>query len=427
VASSPSKNTGSSRARSYAETRRALAAADGFSAKAGPPGATPGRPPEKPAGNPPKGPKPVEGLGRTEGPPPSDQPSPAVPPDLLERYGKLRRAVDEEPAPTAHRLLLADTCFLLGRKQEAKGILVKAVDLDPRCRPRVLEMLRSHLPEKEVLDLPLREERKPFWEEASAVLRYPIQGNGPVLMVGGTVIFTILTILARVTSIFFWLPLLFGAGYLSSYLLTIIEGSSRGRREPPDYPDFMNFWDSILGPFWIAFCANLIPAALPVACALLLGPGPWIVIPILAGLVYWPMAMIAGAVFGNAVAPLNVPLVVRAIRVTAREYFPAVLAIWGFTLANWLVGTIVGKILPSLFADLAGWLVGLYFLMVEMDILGRIYCNHDHVLGWFEVRHRPASRRLPPASGEPTDRGAEARGEPAAGSEPPPAPSAGKA
>jgi hypothetical protein len=309
---------------------------------------------------------------------------PAPSAEDLAKYEKLCTAIAEEPGVVGHRLLLADICLRLGRKQEAKAVLVKAMEREPASRPAALAILRGFLSEREMANLPIVEASIPFWEDAARVLSYPLAGNGPVLLIGGAIVFAILGLLVKTASIYFWLPMVLGAGYLASYMMTIIENSARAQRTPPDYPDFANFWDSILGPFWIAVCSCLIPMALPIAYVLLFGPNLGVLLTLPVGLAYLPMALIAGAIFQSAWQPLNVPLIIRAIRVTAREYFPAVLAIYGLTFVNGIASVLAEAALPGALAALAVEGIGLYFLMVEMDILGRIYFNHSRKIGWFD-------------------------------------------
>ncbi len=333
--------------------------------------------------------------GSTGGTPPGDSAQSQPNADLLAHYERLRHAVEEEPHVTGHRLFLAEICLRLGRKEEAKGILLKASELDPSVRTEVRKLLGSAVNESELAGAVNLEDQVPFYQDAANVLRYPLRGNGPVLLIGGGVVFTALQFLLQLTTIFAWIVALIIAGYVFSYMMSIINSASQGEKEPPDYPDYMDFWDSILGPFWTFCCAGLVPLGLPLAYLIAFGPDLLVILPMLAmGLLYWPMALIAGAIFGNSWAPLNVPLVIRAIRITAGEYFPAVLAIYGLIFFDWLLAFLVHLVLPGLVAVLAAQVVGLYFMMVEMSILGRIYFNHQHKIGWFRSRTK-RSRPVP--------------------------------
>ncbi len=315
-------------------------------------------------------------------------------PDLIKEYQRIRRAVRDEPGVVGYRLLLGDLCIRMGRKEEAREVLTQVMDLDPRSRDSALEHLRSILSEKEIASIPIRQARVPFYTNSARILSYPFRGNGWALLLGGGIVFAGMDFLARISTIFFWVPLLMIAGYLASYMLTIIETSGRGNPNPPDYPDFTSIWDSILGPFWLAFSASLIPLVLPIGYWLEFGLNAGMVPLIALGVVYWPMALIAGAIFQNALAPLNVVLVARGIRVTAVEYFPAVAAIYGLAFVNWLVSYLTREVLPGPLSLLATEVIGLYFMMVEMHILGCIYYNHERALGWFS-RGETAAGRLP--------------------------------
>jgi len=309
--------------------------------------------------------------------------------ELRGAYERLRKAVAEEPQVTGHWLLLADICLHLGRKEEAKALLVKTIERDPRSRAAVQELLQGHLSPSELARLPLGKERVPFYEDAASILRYPLRGNGPVLLIGGGIVFTGLVMLARLTSIFFWIPTILTAGYLSFYMITIIENSARGQSDPPDYPDFANFWDSVLGPLLIVLSASFIPASLVVAYILLWGANVGVAPFLAVGLVYSPMALLAGAILQNALAPLNVLRVVRAIRASGKEYYLVVAVISGLAFVSYLGSLLFTKLhLPTLAAELIVQTLSLYFLLAEMHILGRIYLNHEREIGWFGGNER---------------------------------------
>lgn len=305
------------------------------------------------------------------------------PEELREQYVRLRKAVAEEPDDVGHWLLLADTCLRLGRTEEAKGLLVKTVEREPRCRSAALDLLGQYLGERDLARVQLGAERTPFYQDAAAILNYPLRRNGPALLVGGGLVFTGLAVLSRITTIFFWIPALFTLGYLASYTMTIIESSSRGNPDPPDYPDFSNFWDSVLGPFWIAVSASLIPSALPVAYLLVVGPNFGVAPCIALGLIYWPMALVAGATFQSALVTLDLPRVVRAIRICGKEYFLGILVMYGLVLVSILFCLLAEMVLHWLASAVMVQILGLYFLLMEMHLLGRIYRNHEPEIGWF--------------------------------------------
>ena len=126
---------------------------------------------------------------------------------------------------------------------------------------------------------------------------------------------------------------------------------------------------------------SLIPAALPVAYLLFVGLN-WGVLPVIAlGLVYWPMSMVAGALFQSPMAILNVPLVVRAIRGAGGEYLMGVAVIYGLVLISAIIQLTTSSLLPFLVAMAITQCIALYSMMVEMYLLGRVYRNHDRKIG----------------------------------------------
>jgi len=304
----------------------------------------------------------------------------------------------------SHRILLGELCLRLGRKQEAKQILTRTAQMDPGTLPRVKGLLGSVLSQKELDSFFIQPAPTPFHQDASAILSYPFKGNGPVLLIGGGLVFSVFYLLFMISTLFAWIMFLFIAGYMSSYMITIIDASAQGKRNPPDFPDYVEFWDSILNPFGLACAALLIPVVLPAAYLLALGHNFGVVPFIVLGLIYLPMALIVGAVSRNGFTPLNVPLVVKGITITYREYFPAILVVYGLYFVDFLIGLTIEMVLPALVSLLVVQTIGLYFLMVEMNILGRIYYNHRFSLGWFRPRRARTATGGPPAPETPEKR-----------------------
>src|SRR2546422_10487732 len=85
------------------------------------------------------------------------------PEELRDQYLRLRNVVREEPAVNGHRLLLASLCLRLGRKQEAKEVVKRLIELDPSSRPAALEILRGHLTEADLARVPVGSERTPLY------------------------------------------------------------------------------------------------------------------------------------------------------------------------------------------------------------------------------------------------------------------------
>ncbi len=327
-----------------------------------------------------------QGTGPASPPPGGASRDPGYKPsqeDLREAYNRLRELVSQDPGATANWILLVDTCLRLNRKEEAKAQAIKAIERDPRCREAMVEVMKGQISESEIAKLPQGKLRQPFYQEAASVLTYPFRGNGPALLIGGGVVFTALALLYKVMGVFCWLPILITAGYLASYMMTIIDSSGRGNREPPDYPDFMNFGDSIIGPFWIATCASLFPAVFPLGYIFLCGINLGVIPFVALGLFYWPMALTAGSIFQSCMPVMNPALVIRAIRACGVEYLLGVLVVYGLVLVSWLAQVLADMALPALASHVAIQVLGLYFLMVEMHILGCIYKNHDEEIGWF--------------------------------------------
>ena len=231
-----------------------------------------------------------------------------------------------------------------------------------------------------------------FYARFPGAFAYPFKGMGWAAIVAGALFFWGLNFLRCVPFVGLLIGL-FVAGYLAAFMIRIIDASAAGRDSPPDWPDLSSFWDDVLRPL-LLLVATVAFSFLPLVIRLLVGVwngGPsgggypkdelfWICLG--WGLLYLPMGLIAVALF-DSVAALNPVVVVGGIVKT----FPAYLLAAGllfvcYWLNAWLQEAI-SDLVPVL-GSLVATAVALYFLMVEMRLLGLLYNTHRHRLKWFE-------------------------------------------
>jgi hypothetical protein len=214
-------------------------------------------------------------------------------------------------------------------------------------------------------------------------LLYPIRRGGWVMILAGAIFSVILEFLTIAPAIGL-LVMLFSAGYFGSFYLDIVSTTMAGRDDVPDWPNFGNFWDDIFAPFARLFV--LVVFAF----------GPWIAVAYFAdskaswhegafwgtaayGCIYFPMSVLAAQAFGSAWAAL--PHVV----------FPGIVrALPGYLLTVvCLIVAFVGSAFGQAFASkvpYVGWLltvaVSLYAMMFQGRLIGLIYIEKQHLLGW---------------------------------------------
>jgi hypothetical protein len=224
-----------------------------------------------------------------------------------------------------------------------------------------------------------------FYSRLPGAFAYPLNKSGLLLLALGTVFFLILALALRLAFIF-RLPIqVFTLGYLFAYMQRIISSSALGEDEVPDFPDVTEIWSDIILPFLLFTGTSLVSFAPVLAVAVLLHEHDlfWpILIAVLAACgFYFPMALLAVGVTDRFLA-LSPHIVVPSILRVLAPYLVACLVL--ATLAGLRFGMAWGldfvpiPIVPSIIDGF----VSLYFLIVEMRILGLLFRSYRHRLGW---------------------------------------------
>ncbi|MCX6924057.1 MAG: FHA domain-containing protein [Verrucomicrobia bacterium] len=91
-----------------------------------------------------------------------------------------------------------------------------------------------------------REEAPPsFLGLLPRALIYPFQGSGVILLLAGTAFFYVLGYLPFIGLIL--------TGYLFNYAKSIVTSTAEGEDDPPDWPDFTDWKEDIIGPYFQLF------------------------------------------------------------------------------------------------------------------------------------------------------------------------------
>lgn len=237
---------------------------------------------------------------------------------------------------------------------------------------------------------------------ASAFL-YPLRKDGVVLLITGTVFFSILNALkffarfaalkgiglGSVISLAFLLLLTaVGVGYLTSYMRRVVTSTAMGEQAAPDWPDLSDFVADIVSPLFqlaVTVLASLLPAILVAMLVPRVGSASEVAVGIACGLgaLYFPMAFLAVTMFDSVLA-VNPLLVVPSIVKVPGQYF-FIVALFGVVLlAAWCGDNYLPKLVPTpIAASIISTIVQLYLLTIQARAVGLLYLANKERLGWF--------------------------------------------
>jgi hypothetical protein len=233
---------------------------------------------------------------------------------------------------------------------------------------------------------------QPLLEALPRMLAYPLRNFGWATVCVGGAILAVVDFLGSGYSVGVAFVVLV-AGYLMSYTVAIIEDSTRGSDSMPEWPDVSNWWDGIMEPLiklLVVAAVSFGPAAI---CFFVGGPKIVTQLLVVAGAIYYPMAILAVVLFESYSAALP-GIVIPSIRSIADDYTivgctMVVILFIRETLLRWItVVPLAGPLLTG---------VGtVYFLFFQAHLIGSIYRLNAAQLGWFEeVEHARPSQKPP--------------------------------
>jgi hypothetical protein len=233
---------------------------------------------------------------------------------------------------------------------------------------------------------------KTFFQHIPEAFQYPFRGDGWALLLGAAVFFAILDAAARFISalglylffIFAILTTLIALGYLVACIQKVVTSSAQGEETLPSWPDVSNGFDDILVPFLqflgvLAFC--FAPALL--VSTLTDGSLQRLVIPLfLLGIFYFPMAILAVLTL-DTVGALHPKLILTSIFRIPLVYLSTCILLFILLAAGFFISEVVGGIPIPILPLFISHFIFLYFLVVQMRVLGIMYYSNRHRLGWF--------------------------------------------
>ena len=240
-----------------------------------------------------------------------------------------------------------------------------------------------------------------FQQQVKGVFKYPFGKGGIALLIIGSLMFFGLDVLVTWGWKFRFIMLkavssvgilaLFSAGYLCAWLQKILFATAEGEDDVPGWPDFMDWKDDIVMPFRLAIAAAV--ASFGPAFGYLIFHAvndsemrlP-VLFPLFAlGFIYFPMALLAVAMSNNWLA-VNPLVVMPAIARLNLQYVVACLVFFGMVLVRFVSESLLHAVLPiPVLPGLISSFIALYFLCVEMRLLGLLYFTNKKRLGWFSA------------------------------------------
>lgn len=214
------------------------------------------------------------------------------------------------------------------------------------------------------------------------IFTYAYRGNGKYMLATCTFLW-LLTYVSRVALLVGVMATLILFGYLCAVYFQLIQSTAAGRDEAPPFLDTSNFMEDIVWPLlqvFVVAVASFLPsiwyslatdeeAANPVVEYTLLG----------LGVLYFPMAMLAVVVLGRTAA-VSPHIVIPAIVRSGWLYWVAVLLLGLLYFTSGMIEEILGDRFMVIL--LLAPILGAYTLMTNARILGIIYRERQHKLGW---------------------------------------------
>lgn len=234
--------------------------------------------------------------------------------------------------------------------------------------------------------LPIRHtapiEYKTFFQQLPSAFAYPFKSNGLILLICGTILFVLLDFVGRFST----LLAILAFGYLFLYMQRIVQYSAQGEAEMPGWPEISNWWDDILVPAFLLTATFLVSFGPAILMWIFLDVDPamkWTLGISLAlfGCFYLPMALLAVSMYDSVFA-LNPLLIIPSMIRIPLEYLVACLML-GVVLGVRLISLLLLDLIPiPLFPTVVGGFFSLYFLALEMRILGMMYHAKRDELNW---------------------------------------------
>jgi len=223
-------------------------------------------------------------------------------------------------------------------------------------------------------------QRITFFESLPHAFAFPLQGSGKFVLILGTFLLWLGQALSMAPLVGFIIAIT-TAGYMAAFLFDIVVASADGDAEMPDLPEVGEFVTEILYPLFLLL-STIVCCLIPVIILSLAAPEA----PTSAraagyviGALYAPMAILAVSIH-RSLAALSPTVVVRWVLRVPAQYAVACVFL-GLTVAVHFAAMWIAEQIPIVSSLIATFLE-LYFLAVQMRVLGMIYFTNEEKLAW---------------------------------------------
>jgi Inner membrane component of T3SS, cytoplasmic domain len=235
---------------------------------------------------------------------------------------------------------------------------------------------------------------KGFLASLPGAFIYPFRGSGVLILIFSALLFAALSFrMAGIYGIIIWFVAI---GYLFSYMQNIVHATANEETQMPELPGM----DDLFGGFLrlAGTVAMSFGLTLGLMVARLSGvdiPVSAIIISMLIGCLYFPMAFLVVAMKDNVMACNPLVVVPSILRVPGQYLITVILliSIFGVQEIGSLISSAAGSIAFSTtsisvmflsFGIKLVWsLIKVYLLTVNMRILGLLYLTQKEKLGWY--------------------------------------------
>ncbi|KKK82481.1 hypothetical protein LCGC14_2802960 [marine sediment metagenome] len=222
-----------------------------------------------------------------------------------------------------------------------------------------------------------------FLGQVARAFAFPFRGRGLWLILGWAIFLLVVMIVSTFVSLLGLILQGLVLAIFCAYSFRIIGESAGGASDPPDWPDMNEFVGSLLR--FLATVGACLGPALVINIYLTSHETPlaalfWVVL--VMGMAFLPMCLLSVALH-DSLAGLNPLIIVPAITRVLPAYLVILVVFYAAVALDWYLSQIVAGIVAILGPFIAGGM-GLYFLMLEMHLLGVLYRTHSAQLGWFE-------------------------------------------
>ena len=233
-----------------------------------------------------------------------------------------------------------------------------------------------------------------FMSRLPGAFIYPFRGTGVLILIVSTILFSALGFISG--GIFALLAKMAAIGYLFSYMQNIIHATANEEAQLPELPGM----DDVFGGFFRLAGTVVMSFGLPIGMLVARFfeveiPVSAIIVTVLLGCIYFPMAFLAVAIKDNVLASNPLIILPSIIRVPGQYLVTVILfaSIFGIQQIGKMVSGVAGSVsftttsMAVMFGSFAIQMVwsfiSVYLLTVNMRILGLLYATQKEKLAWF--------------------------------------------